>query len=118
MRLPYTFSISGMTCSSCVNNIERAVNEIPDVSASVNFASETLHLLAPAELDVATVIRKVKSAGYEAKLLDDQSNPALHRKGAARALFFAALFAIPSIAISMVMAWHPAINEWLIDLFE
>jgi len=118
MRLPFTFSITGMTCSSCVNNIERAVNEIPDVSASVNFASETLHLLAPAELDVATVIRKVKSAGYEAKLLDDQSNPALHRKGAARALFFAALFAIPSIAISMVMSWHPAINEWLIDLFE
>ena len=118
MRLPFTFSITGMTCSSCVNNIERAVNEIPDVSASVNFASETLHLLAPAELDVASVIKKVKSAGYEAKLLDDQSDPALHRKGAARALFFAALFAIPSIAISMVMAWHPAINEWLIDLFE
>jgi Cu+-exporting ATPase len=116
--IPFTFSISGMTCSSCVNSVERAVNEIPGVSASVNFASETLHLLAPAELDIASVIKVVKSAGYDAKLLDDQSDPALHRKGAARALFFAALFAIPSIAISMVMAWHPAINEWLIDLFE
>jgi Cu+-exporting ATPase len=116
--IPFTFSITGMTCSSCVNSVERAVNEIPGVSASVNFASETLHLLAPAELDTASVIKVVKSAGYDAKLLDDQSNPALHRKGAARALFFAALFAIPSIAISMVMAWHPAINEWLIDLFE
>ncbi len=116
--IPFTFSISGMTCSSCVNSVERAVNEFPGVSASVNFASETLHLLAPAELDTASVIKVVKSAGYDAKLLDDQSNPALHRKGAARALFFAALFAIPSIAISMVMAWHPAINEWLIDLFE
>ena len=116
--IPFTFSISGMTCSSCVNSVERAVNEIPGVSASVNFASETLHLLAPADLNLASVIKVVKSAGYEAKLLDDQSNPALHRKGAARALFFAALFAIPSIAISMVMAWHPAINEWLIDLFE
>jgi Cu+-exporting ATPase len=116
--IPFTFSISGMTCSSCVNSVERVVNEIPGVSASVNFASETLHLLAPAELDIASVIKVVKSAGYDAKLLDDQSNPALHRKGAARALFFAALFAIPSIAISMVMSWHPAINEWLIDLFE
>ncbi len=115
---PLTFAISGMTCSSCVNSVERAVNEIPGVSASVNFASETLHLLAPASLDAKTVIKQVKSAGYEAQLLEDQSNPALHRKGAARALFAAALFAIPSIAISMVMSWHPAINDWLISTFE
>ena len=115
---PLTFSISGMTCSSCVNSVERAVNEIPGVSATVNFASETLHLLAPSGLDAKVVIKRVKSAGYEARLLEDQSNPALHRKGAARALIAAALFAIPAIAISMVMSWHPAINEWLISTFE
>ena len=107
-----------MTCSSCVNSIERAVNELPGVSASVNFASETLHVLAPSGLDVKTIIRQVKSAGYEVRLIEDHSNPALHRKGAARALFAAALFAIPAIAISMVMSWHPAINEWLISTFE
>jgi P-type Cu+ transporter len=115
---PLTFSISGMTCSSCVNSVERAVNEIPGVSASVNFASETLHLLAPSGLDAKVVIKQVKSAGYEARLLEDQSNPALHRKGAARALLAASLFAIPSVAISMVMSWHPAINEWLISIFD
>jgi Cu+-exporting ATPase len=116
--IPLTFSISGMTCSSCVNSVERAVNEIPGVSASVNFASETLHLLAPSSLDAKTIIKQVKSAGYEARLLEDQSNPALHRKGTARALIAAALFAIPAIAISMVMSWHPAINDWLISSFE
>jgi Cu+-exporting ATPase len=107
-----------MTCSSCVNSIERAVNELPGVSASVNFASETVHVLAPSNVDVKTIIKQVKSAGYEARLIEDHSNPALHRKGAARALFAAALFAIPAIAISMVMSWHPAINEWLISTFE
>ena len=107
-----------MTCSSCVNSIERAVNELPGVSASVNFASETLHVLAPSGLDVKTITKQVKSAGYEVRLIEDHSNPALHRKGAARALFAAALFAIPAIAISMVMSWHPAINEWLISTFE
>jgi Cu+-exporting ATPase len=107
-----------MTCSACVNSIERAVNELPGVSASVNFASETVHVLAPSSVDVKTIIKQVKSAGYEARLIEDHSNPALHRKGAARALFAAALFAIPAIAISMVMSWHPAINEWLISTFE
>ena len=115
---PLTLSVSGMTCSSCVNSIERAVNELPGVSASVNFASETVHVLAPSSVDVKTIIKQVKSAGYEARLIEDHSNPALHRKGAARALFAAALFAIPAIAISMVMSWHPAINEWLISTFE
>ena len=115
---PLTLSVSGMTCSSCVNSIERAVNELPGVSASVNFASETVHVLAPSNVDVKTIIKQVKSAGYEARLIEDHSNPALHRKGAARALFAAALFAIPAIAISMVMSWHPAINEWLISTFE
>jgi Cu+-exporting ATPase len=115
---PLTFSVSGMTCSACVNSIERAVNELTGVSASVNFASETVHVLAPSSVDVKTIIKQVKSAGYEARLIEDHSNPALHRKGAARALFAAALFALPAIAISMVMSWHPAINEWLISTFE
>ena len=116
--LPQTFSVTGMTCSACVNSIERALNEIDGVTASVNFASETVHILAPADLPSDLVIRKIKAAGYGATLLDDGSDPALHRKGAARALFLAILFAVPSIAISMVMSWHQPINDWLIALFS
>jgi Cu+-exporting ATPase len=113
-----TYSLTGMTCSSCVNTIERAVNEIPGVSASVNFASETLHVLAPSELDTSTVIKKIKSTGYGATLLSDQADPALHRKGAAGALTFAIIFAVPTILVSMVMDWHQPINNWLISQFN
>jgi Cu+-exporting ATPase len=115
---PQTFAVTGMTCSSCVNTIERALNEIPGVSASVNFASETVHLLAPADFSPDIAIKKIKSAGYGATLLDDQSDPALHRKGAATALVWASIFAIPSLLISMVMSWHQPINNWLISTFE
>ena len=115
--LAQTFAVTGMTCSACVNSIERALNEMDGVSASVNFASETVHVLAPANLSAELVIKKIKAAGYGATLLSDNSDPALHRKGAARALIFAILFATPSIAISMVMSWHQPINNWLIALF-
>ena len=115
--LAQTFAVTGMTCSACVNSIERALNEMDGVSASVNFASETVHVLAPANLSAELVIKKIKAAGYGATLLSDNSDPALHRKGAARALIFAILFAAPSIAISMVMSWHQPINDWLIALF-
>ena len=107
-----------MTCSSCVNAIERELNEMPGVSASVNFASETVHVLAPSDLSAELIIKRIKAAGYSATLLSDQRDPALHRKGASRALFFATLFAIPAVAISMVMSWHQPINDWLIALFN
>ncbi|CAN2176545.1 ZntA Cation transport ATPase [Candidatus Nanopelagicaceae bacterium] len=116
--LAQTFAVTGMTCSACVNSIERALNEMDGVSASVNFASETVHILAPANLPAELVIKKIKSAGYGATLLSENSDPALHRKGAARALIFAVILALPSIAISMVMSWHRPINGWLNDLFN
>lgn len=115
--LTQTFAVTGMTCSACVNSIERTLNEIPGVSASVNFASETVHILAAADLSPELVIKKIKGAGYGATLLTDQADPALHRKGAAQAIIFATIFALPAIAISMVMSWHQPINDWLISIF-
>lgn len=112
-----TFAVTGMTCSSCVNSVERSLNAIPGVSASVNFASETVHILAPSEVKAEMIIKAIKAGGYGASLLEDQRDPALHRKGAARALFFAALFAIPTVAISMVMSWHDSVGQWLFNLF-
>ena len=113
-----TYSVTGMTCSSCVNSIERELNEIAGVSASVNFASETVHILAPADVSPDVIIKKIKAAGYGATLLEDNSDPALHRKGAAGALIWAILFAVPAIAISMVMSWQQPINDWLISTFD
>ena len=115
--IPQTFAVTGMTCSACVNSVERSLNAISGVSASVNFASETVHILAPAQVKAEVIIKAIKSAGYGATLLSDQRDPALHRKGAARALFFAILFAVPTIAISMVMSWHDLLGEWLLDFF-
>ncbi len=111
-----TFSVKGMTCSSCVNTVERTLNQIPGVKASVNFASETVHIMAPATIKAETIVKKIYAAGYDAALLDDASDPALHRKGAARALIFATIFAVPAITISMVMSWYHSIGMWMMDI--
>ena len=115
--IPQTYAVTGMTCSACVNTVERSLNSIPGVNASVNFASETVHILAPAEVKAEVIIKAVKAAGYGASLLEDRRDPALHRKGAARALFFAMIFALPTIAISMVMSWHESVGDWLFNIF-
>jgi Cu+-exporting ATPase len=115
---PTTFSVSGMTCSSCVNTVEKALNSINGVSASVNFASETVHVLAPEEIKPSEIIKKIKGAGYGATLLEDSEGPALHNKKSAIALFFAIIFAVPTIAISMVHQWRMALDDYILNQLD
>jgi len=117
---PTTLAIEGMTCSSCVNAVEKALNNMDGVRASINFATETAHILAPADMDVKELIKTVEKAGYKAALLQDAQSVTLHSKKSARALFFAFIFAVPAVAISMVMGWHHAIDMWIhtqLDVF-
>jgi P-type Cu+ transporter len=110
---PVTLSVQGMTCSSCVNTVEKALNKVEGVSATINFATETAHILAPADMNPKDLIKIVEKAGYEASLLVDAQSVTLHSKKSARALFFAFILAVPAVAISMVMSWHHQIDMWV-----
>jgi Cu+-exporting ATPase len=115
---PTTLSVQGMTCSSCVNSVEKALNSVAGVSATINFATETAHILAPAEITAKELIKIVEKAGYSASLLVDAQSVALHSKKSARAFFFAAIFAIPAVALSMVMSWHHQVDMWIHDALD
>jgi len=115
---PTTLAIEGMTCSSCVNAVEKALNNMDGVRATINFATETAHVLAPADMDVKELIKIVEKAGYKASLLQDAQAVTLHSKKSARALFFAFIFAVPAVALSMVMSWHHAIDMWIHDQLD
>ncbi len=115
---PVTLSVQGMTCSSCVNAVEKALNKVDGVSATINFATETAHILAPADMNPKDLIKIVEKAGYEASLLVDAQSVTLHSKKSARALFFAFIFAAPAVAISMVMSWHHQIDMWVHQVLD
>ena len=115
---PTTLSIEGMTCSSCVNTVEKALNSVDGVRATVNFATETAHILAPAEMNAKEFIKIVEKAGYSAKLITDAQSITLHSKKSVRALFFASIFAIPAVALSMVMSWHHQVDMWIHEALD
>jgi Cu+-exporting ATPase len=107
-----------MTCSSCVNSIEGALNSIPGVKATVNFATESVHVSADENVTTKSLIAAIKSAGYVATLVSDPSQLALHSKRSGLALALSILFGVPAIAISMIMSWHHSIDMYVHDQLD
>ena len=61
-----TVPIEGMTCASCVSRVERALNALPSVRASVNLATERADVqFDAAEVSAAQLLETVRAAGYE-----------------------------------------------------
>ncbi|MFN8034107.1 MAG: heavy metal translocating P-type ATPase [Mycobacterium sp.] len=60
--------ITGMTCSSCANRIERSLNKLPGVTAEVNFALETAHVTAGADVTEDDLVAAVSRTGYSASV--------------------------------------------------
>ncbi|WP_208972032.1 heavy metal translocating P-type ATPase [Kineococcus rubinsiae] len=60
--------IGGMTCASCAARIEKKLNRMPGVQASVNYATEKAHVRLPAGTDAAAAIAVVRATGYTADL--------------------------------------------------
>ncbi|MCR6492768.1 heavy metal translocating P-type ATPase [Cellulomonas sp. P24] len=68
-------AVTGMTCSSCVSHVEKRLNRVPGVTATVNLALETAHVeIAPSPdgtdpADVEALIAAVRKAGYDATVV-------------------------------------------------
>lgn len=59
-------SIGGMTCAACAARVERKLNKLDGVHASVNYATEKATVAASAQVGVRELIAQVEHAGYRA----------------------------------------------------
>ena len=60
--------ITGMTCASWANRIERKLNKLDGVTATVNYATEKAKVSYPGTVSTDDLLRTVESAGYAAAL--------------------------------------------------
>ena len=110
--------LRGMTCASCAARVERGLNSLAGVQATVNFAVERAHVEHDAAVSAAELIEAVEATGYQAAVLggpdaqppeDPSSDSDLRIR-----LVFSAVLAVPVIAVSMVMAWQFSGWQWLV----
>ncbi|MBN0048152.1 cadmium-translocating P-type ATPase [Streptomyces actuosus] len=59
--------IGGMTCASCAARVEKKLNRMDGVSATVNFATEKAKISYPAGIEVADLVATVVRTGYTAE---------------------------------------------------
>lgn len=113
--------IGGMTCASCANRIERKLNKLDGVSATVNYATEKAKVTAPSGYDPQLLVAEVEKAGYTAALpappapeADDAAeteDPEL--RSLRQRLIGAAVLTVPVIALAMIPALQFEYWQWL-----
>ncbi|MFF1607592.1 heavy metal translocating P-type ATPase [Amycolatopsis sp. NPDC058278] len=111
-------AIGGMTCASCANRIERKLNKLDGVTASVNYATEKARVNAPGGVDPAALVATVEAAGYSATLPRpekhesevDEEDPARPLR---QRLITAAVLAVPVILLAMVPALQFTYWQWI-----
>lgn len=102
MRQSIELDLQGMTCASCAARIEKKLNKVDGVQASVNYATEKAHLLAPPEVSVPDLIGVVQKAGYGASVPVPDAVPVDHASDLKLRMIRAFVWSIPVILMAMV----------------
>lgn len=102
--------IFGMTCASCAARIEKKLNRMDGVAASVNYATEKAVVTAPATLDPQLLIDEVEKTGYTAALPEPvhehehQHHAEPELESLRRRLIAAIALSVPVILLAMIPA--------------
>ncbi|MEU9017084.1 heavy metal translocating P-type ATPase [Actinomadura sp. NPDC048394] len=115
-------AIGGMTCASCANRIERKLNKLEGVTATVNYATEKAKVEFPAGVSPEELVATVEAAGYTAELPappksegegDAGGEPDDGLRTLRQRLVMSVVLAVPVIAMAMVPALQFDNWQWL-----
>ncbi|MFH0241479.1 heavy metal translocating P-type ATPase [Streptomyces sp. HK10] len=120
-------AIGGMTCASCAARIEKKLNRMDGVSATVNYATEKARVSFGEGVGVEDLIATVEATGYTAAPPAPERGTAGDGSGGAapaadeedelrplrQRLATAVILAVPVIAMAMVPAWQFTYWQWL-----
>jgi Cu+-exporting ATPase len=111
--------IGGMTCASCANRIEKKLNRLDGVTATVNYATEKARVHYPDTVAPSDLVAVVEQAGYTASLPQpsaaepDTTEPADPADRLRTRLLISLVLTVPVIAMAMIPALQFTNWQWL-----
>jgi P-type Cu+ transporter len=118
-------SITGMSCNACAMSIEKGLNGLDSVEATVNFATESARItFDPSVVDVSRLVSTVESLGYGARTLAETTPDMLDAEVRERVaslkarLTISAGLGVPVAVVSMVSALQFKNWQWFALLFS
>ncbi|MER7888570.1 heavy metal translocating P-type ATPase [Micromonospora sp. NPDC094482] len=114
-------AIGGMTCASCAARIEKKLNRMDGVSASVNYATEKATVRYADDVTPDELIATVEKTGYTAAVpppptpagAPASAEPADELRGLRTRLWASVALSVPVIVLAMVPAWQFDYWQWL-----
>ncbi|KAA3650874.1 MAG: Cu(2+)-exporting ATPase [Proteobacteria bacterium] len=107
-------SIAGMTCAACASRLEKVLNRLPGVAATVNFATETAQLRrSPGTATDAQIVAAVAGAGFTARLrgeagrAEEKARKAAEWRAERNRFLVALLLTAPLVAQMPAMFFSP-----------
>jgi P-type Cu+ transporter len=109
--------IDGMHCASCAARVERGLNRVDGVSASVNYLTEQATVRCPPGLALEELVGAVESAGYRAHPADHDHDGGQHHHDEPagplrRRLAVAVVLTVPVVLVGMISALRFSGWEW------
>lgn len=112
-------AITGMTCASCANRIQRKLNKLDGVTATVNYATEKASVSFPVSTSTDELLATVEAAGYSASLPvppgsgDDGADGPATRAGLGTRTLVSAVLSVPVVLMAMVPALQVDYWQWI-----
>ncbi|MFE6615825.1 heavy metal translocating P-type ATPase, partial [Amycolatopsis sp. NPDC057786] len=114
-------AISGMTCASCAMRIEKKLNKLDGVTATVNYATEKAKVTFPVDVEPQRLIEQVEAAGYSAAVpaKEKTTGPDEAREEAdpiaplRQRLIGSTVLSVPVILLAMVPALQFTYWQWI-----
>ncbi len=114
--------IGGMTCASCATRIEKKLNRLDGVTATVNYATEKAQVSVPDGVEVAAIVAEVEKTGYTAAVPrrdeqgtapgGDADRPDAELTALRQRLVGAVVLSVPVIAMAMIPALQFTYWQW------
>ena len=112
--------VTGMHCGSCSARLEKVLNQLPEVAATVSIATEKAHITYnPDSSSLAELIKAIQAAGFDAHPLRDfaaeKQARAVALKQQQRQLIYSVILTAPLLMemLLMVAGVHLALPGWL-----